>query len=128
MTENQGEGDELAKRDFAGRLKVHVDQSPLSQRELADAAGVAVGSITNWTQGKSEPNLRSLRGLSGALGVPMAALVGDEEDLTEAYRKVVTELANLRLRPAVRQLGDVAPSLLDLLSEAERLAGGGEES
>ena len=128
MNEGREEAEERARRDFAKRLNAHIDQAQISHRDLAAAADVALASITNWTQGKSDPGLRSLRGLSRALQVPLTALVEDEDDaLAAAHRKLVAELATLRLRPAVQRLGDSAPSLLDLLAEAERLAGGGDQ-
>lgn len=98
----------------------------MSQKQLAEAAGIAPQSISNWKGAQCDPNLRHLRGLAAALGIPIAALVEDRAETTthEASLQLLAKLAALQLRPTVLKLGDSAPSLLDLLNEAERLAGG----
>jgi transcriptional regulator with XRE-family HTH domain len=119
--------DEAARKDFAGRLNAYIECSPLSRRRLAKAARVSPQSITDWTRAKREPNLRQLRRLSVALEVPLSALVEDQsEPITSrpSAPGLLDELVALRLGPAVQQLGDSAPTLLALLSKAERVAAG----
>lgn len=116
------DSDQAARKAFAKRLNAHITRSNLSHRRLAARARVSPQSITNWTQAEVEPNLRQLRGLSSALGVPVAALVEDDDDPPppSVEQRILDELMALELRPAVERLGDSVPTLLDLLAEAER--------
>ncbi len=121
------EANEHARKAFAERLKAYIEASGMSKKRLAEAAHVVPQSVINWTQAECDPNLRQLRGLSAALGIPMASLVEDQGESSVPDPRVpqlLAELAALQLSPAVRKLGDSAPSLLDLLAEAERLTGG----
>jgi transcriptional regulator with XRE-family HTH domain len=48
----------------------------LSQSQLARAAGVSVGTLKNWEQGRREPLLGAAVKLAGALGVSLDELAG----------------------------------------------------
>jgi transcriptional regulator with XRE-family HTH domain len=69
-------------RRFSGRkLKVAREESLLSQRELAEKAGVNHVTIARLESGAArEPHPRTVRKLSAALGVPAATLFEVPED------------------------------------------------
>lgn len=110
---------------FAKRLRAAIAASDFSHRGLAAEIGASKQSVTNWTQGYSEPSLENLRRVADALGVDPASLL-DEKWPSEPHRLVqatelLRELTALRVRPAAKSLASSAPSLLDLLERAERL-------
>jgi len=94
---------------------------------------VSKQSVTNWTQGHSEPSLRSLRAIAQLLDVPLASLLeesggrpsGDppggttESDAVDLLRELTADPAG----PAVRTLAAVGPDLSDLLKRAEAFVG-----
>ncbi|MBU9728081.1 helix-turn-helix domain-containing protein [Diplocloster modestus] len=43
----------------------------LTQREFAQRIGVNLSTITNWENGKTEPNVTQLRKISEISGIPM---------------------------------------------------------
>lgn len=43
----------------------------LTQRQLAEALEISVGTVVNWENGKSEPSLSQLRKISELSGIPM---------------------------------------------------------
>ena len=43
----------------------------LTQRQLAEALEISVGTVINWEKGKSEPTMSQLRKLSELSGIPM---------------------------------------------------------
>lgn len=43
----------------------------LTQRQLAEALDISVGTVVNWENGKSEPSLSQLRKISELSGIPM---------------------------------------------------------
>ena len=43
----------------------------LTQRQLAEALDISVGTVVNWEAGNSEPTLSQLRKISKLSGIPM---------------------------------------------------------
>ena len=54
--------------------------SGLTQARLAELSGVAVITIQQYERGKRQPRLEQLRKIANALGVPVAQLMGWDED------------------------------------------------
>jgi transcriptional regulator with XRE-family HTH domain len=66
MVDNAGNG----ALEFAGLLRQHRIRAGLTQRELAESAGVSPGAIRDLEQGRSRnPRPRSVRALAGALAL-----------------------------------------------------------
>ncbi|HEX8689802.1 MAG TPA: helix-turn-helix transcriptional regulator [Solirubrobacterales bacterium] len=117
--------EEAARKAFAERLTAEIKRRKISHRRLAERIQTSTQSVTNWTQGRNEPNLRYLRRLAKVLDIPVARLFGEETRRggeSRAAEALVRDLANLELQPPVTALRDSAPALLDVLSRAEKQA------
>src|SRR5262249_55552379 len=69
---------EESRMGFGVQLRSAREAAGLSQRELADKSGIALDSIQNWEQGRTNPRLPALSVLAAALGVSLDTLiVGD---------------------------------------------------
>ncbi|HZT83062.1 MAG TPA: helix-turn-helix transcriptional regulator [Gemmataceae bacterium] len=63
---------------FGEKLKELRAGRGLTQERLADAAGVPVGTIRDYEQGKRDPLLSNAQRLAGALGVSLDVFPGPE--------------------------------------------------
>ena len=63
----------MGENFFAGRLRELREQKGLSQKELANRAGIGQKTISNWEQGIREPLWSNVLALCQALGVPVQA-------------------------------------------------------
>jgi transcriptional regulator with XRE-family HTH domain len=50
-----------------------------TQKKLADALGIAQGTVGNWESGTNTPTLHQAMGLAKVLNVPVEGLFGEEE-------------------------------------------------
>ncbi|SFU67878.1 transcriptional regulator [Nitrosospira multiformis] len=73
---------------FTNVLRV-LDERKISQRELADRAGISTAFISDVTQGRSNPSLRTMEAISMALDIPLPTLL----ESTDLDRKTLDELA-----------------------------------
>ena len=62
---------------FASRLKRLREEKGLTQRQLAEAAGLGLSTLTYWEQGIREPTWTALQDLCKALGVDCTAFQTD---------------------------------------------------
>jgi transcriptional regulator with XRE-family HTH domain len=65
---------------FGEKLKELRAGRGLTQERLADAAGVPVGTIRDYEQGKRDPLLSNAQRLAGALGVSLDVFPGPDGD------------------------------------------------
>lgn len=99
-------------------------QREWSQSETARRSGVPQNHISQYVRGETKPGIEALDALAGALGVSIAALLGDE--IPEAAPAPVDPVERLRLEAissmlsadearlnAVRSVFSVGPSQLD---------------
>jgi transcriptional regulator with XRE-family HTH domain len=63
---------------FADRLRELRSKATKSREELAQASGLARGTIRDYEQGKRKPTLESAAKLADALGVSVDELVKDD--------------------------------------------------
>lgn len=61
--------------DFLKRLREHRG---ITQAAWGKAAGVDQSQVWRWENGKGEPGVDNLRGISGLTGLSVAALIGDK--------------------------------------------------
>ena len=59
------------------RVRILRDRAGLTMRALAERSGVHVSTICATEIGKTQPRVETLRALAAALGVTVAALLGD---------------------------------------------------
>lgn len=61
-------------------LKDARSRSGATQREVADATNIAIGTLRRWEQGVNEPDAESLVRLADLYGVTVGQLLGVPED------------------------------------------------
>lgn len=81
-------------------LAEHRRRRAMRQRDVALALGIPTATYANWEQGRTEPDLESLRRLSRILGVPTDRLLGiRDRDVVQVprarYEKVAKAMALL---------------------------------
>lgn len=59
------------------RISAWIAHSGLSQNHIAEEIGVTRQAVSQWMRGVTEPNIRSLVGLTLTLGVTMDRFWGD---------------------------------------------------
>jgi len=65
------------KKSFAARLRTAVEQSGLSQQQVADLAGVKRASLYNWMSGRCAPaSFVRLDGVVATLSMRPRDLIG----------------------------------------------------
>lgn len=136
-----------AAETLGKRLKDILAAQGISQAELAARAGTTQAQISAYINQKGSPTLESAERLAGALGVSIAALIGDEppviappstspeERRLEAIGMILSSKADLSsdsLRALAAVLGASQNELKVLLSAAkpvlDRLAQGQKRS
>jgi transcriptional regulator with XRE-family HTH domain len=69
-----------ASLKFHERLKELRKQSPLMQKDIAAAVGVAVRTFQEYEAGQAEPNIERLIKLADIFDVPLDYLMGRSEE------------------------------------------------
>ncbi len=72
---------------FNEKLKVVRMQKGLSQAALGKLLGVQAQTISNWENGKSEPNLKTINKLCEALNIPLYSLISKDVDYQLNYEE-----------------------------------------
>ncbi|WP_369681691.1 cupin domain-containing protein [Shimia sp. CNT1-13L.2] len=114
--------------DVGGRLKALRKQFGMSQRKLAEAAGVPHGQISMIETNRSSPSVASLRKILGGFGVTMSeffepeAISAQKPFFTPSEMRDLTSLLyqgdELALQKiAIRQVGDAKAHNLQILHE-----------
>lgn len=125
----QGEESLQAEFDIGARLKAMRSASALSQRQLAERAGVPHAQISNVEKNKVSPSVGTLRKILGGLGVSMADFFEPErqlppgpffkaETLVDLTSKIAASaIGNSTGRMSFRQVGDARAFNLQILHE-----------
>ncbi|RMH59156.1 MAG: helix-turn-helix domain-containing protein [Zetaproteobacteria bacterium] len=82
-------------RAVGDKIRLLREQQGLSQRGLADAAGISAPALSQIESGQTSPSVATLEKLADGLGIAMAAFFLDEGENRDV------ELVNLADRPAV---------------------------
>jgi transcriptional regulator with XRE-family HTH domain len=72
-------GDARLHFDMADRLRRALRVSNVSVQEMADYLDVTRGSVSNWINGRIQPDVRTLRLFAMRTGFPVSWLVNGEE-------------------------------------------------
>lgn len=70
---------------FNEKLKAVRKQKGLSQAALGKLLGVQTQTISNWENGKSEPNLKTINKLCDILNIPLYSLISKDADYQLNY-------------------------------------------
>lgn len=114
--------------DVGGRLKILRGQFGMSQRQLADAAGVPHGQISMIETNKSSPSVASLRKILGGFGMSMSEFFEPEAASKQQPFFTPSEMRDLtsllyqsdelaRQKIAIKQVGDAKAHGLQILHE-----------
>lgn len=80
--------------DFAGRLKLAMQERNIKAVDLAKRAKLSEGAISQYLRGKYQAGQRSLDRLAFALNVPVPWLMGEGEDKPVPCRAIEDYKAN----------------------------------
>jgi transcriptional regulator with XRE-family HTH domain len=114
--------------DVGGRLRELRTRFDLSQRQLAEAAGVPHGQISMIETNKSSPSVASLRKILGGLGIGMSEFFEPDSqtdqgvfftpnDLRDLTSKLFSRQSGAEGRITLRQVGDARSHNLQILHE-----------
>jgi transcriptional regulator with XRE-family HTH domain len=113
--------------DIGRRLKEVRETRRLSQRELAQRAGLTGGAISQIEQNKSSPSVASLKRLLDAIDMSLSEFFSQiEEDATPKYFYTADEFVELSPQEiglgatanvSLRQLGNASRHVLQVLHE-----------
>jgi len=114
--------------DVGGRLKGLRAQFDMSQRQLADAAGVPHGQISMIETNRSSPSVASLRKILSGFGISMAEFFEPEAELNTQPFFTPSEMRDLtsmlyqgdeaiRQKITIKQVGDAKAHGLQILHE-----------
>ncbi len=114
--------------DVGGRLRELRSRFGLSQRQLAETAGVPHGQISMIETNKSSPSVASLRRILGGLGIGMSEFFEPDtqtdqsvfftpKDLRDLTSKLYSQQAGAEGRITLRQVGDARSHNLQVLHE-----------
>jgi transcriptional regulator with XRE-family HTH domain len=81
----------MSLKSLGPRIKKLREDAGLSQAKLANLAGLTQGQISNYESCKGDITLESAAHLAKALGVSVAALIGDEAPEAAPPRKPTPE-------------------------------------
>ncbi|HXK58645.1 MAG TPA: helix-turn-helix transcriptional regulator [Acidobacteriota bacterium] len=104
-------------------LKLRL-QSKMSQREISNISGLAVSYLSRLENDRITPSIKTLRKISGALGVPLTALLdrepgceahGEKCPVTPNGRCIMNQLFAGRGRKPKSQTETYSPQQLELL-------------
>lgn len=79
-------------------------RSKLTMKQLGEIVGVTESAIWNYETGKREPDYEMLLKLSEALGVTVADIMEEKDEVTDTYSDLAEELQILRDREDLRSL------------------------
>lgn len=110
------------------RLREMRQAAQLSQRQLAEAAGVPHGQISMIETNRSSPSVASLRKILGGLGVSMSeffepdapitqAVFFKPQDLRDLTTKLYATMGDVRGKITLQQVGDAKAHNLQILYE-----------
>lgn len=80
---------------LANKIRFFREQHGLSQRALAEAAGVSAAALSQIESGQTSPSVATLEKLADGLGISMAAFFLDRREATDV------EIFSMDERPAV---------------------------
>ena len=114
--------------DVGGRLKALRQQFGMSQRQLADSAGVPHGQISMIETNRSSPSVASLRKILGGFGITMSEFFEpDAVTSTQVFFKLgeLRDLTSLlyqndeetQQKITIKQVGDAKAHGLQMLQE-----------
>ncbi len=89
--------------DLGSNIKKYRKEAGLTQKELAEMLGVAVGTIQQYESGKRQPRLEMINRIAGALDMGVRRLYPDfsyeEWKKTETYKDAQLQNTHDPLRP-----------------------------
>ena len=69
-----------SKEVFAKNLKYYIDNSGISQKDLADAIGVSAPTLNEWLKSKKYPRIDKIERLANYFGILKSDLIEEKSD------------------------------------------------
>jgi transcriptional regulator with XRE-family HTH domain len=106
------------------QLRNLIRSSGMTANGVAAQIGVNKNTLSNWSQGHTPIVPEHLTALADALGVSIDELAGRKPGRSAAEEQAITVLSRLVDNAgALRAISQAAPSLLDVLRDAEEALG-----
>ena len=86
------------------KLKRARKNRGMSQKQLAEKAGVSPGLIGQLETGKAQASIRTLEKITKALGVSVCSVILEQEDIEEVIGALSPELRSLLYQPNVQAI------------------------
>lgn len=111
------------------QIRKYRKAAKLTQRELAERAGTATGTIQQYELGKRQPRLEQLTEIARALNLSVQSLLEPEGEAPIVLREVTLESASRDLLEAIygpRTVKDVKDEKGELLGNYDVFGGGND--
>lgn len=79
--------------NFATKLAEYLRNSGMTQRQLAEAAGVTEAAMSKYLSGERTPRAVTVGAIAKALGIPVAALFGESPAKEESVPSAIAVIA-----------------------------------
>jgi len=80
-----------ASENFRRNLRIAMQSRGMTQKQVADAAGTQDPYVNRVLQGNTQPLMDQAERLAKAVGYPLAALLGNPEEFSEAVLTSLTK-------------------------------------
>ena len=77
---------------FPRRFRLLIDETRVSQQEIADCVGVTRQAVAQWKDGKTNPDLYSFKKIADFFKVPLEYLLGETDSRVPENMKLADEL------------------------------------
>ena len=72
-------------RPFPRRMRLLIDETRVSQQDIADYVGVSRQAVSQWKDGKTIPDMYNFKKIAGFFKVPFEYLYGETDSKTKEY-------------------------------------------
>lgn len=76
-------------------LAKYINESDMTQKEIAERLGVSKGAITNYLQGSNSPNIEILAKLCQIFEVRMSDMLSEKSDITSSEKDFIRKYRQL---------------------------------
>lgn len=95
------------------KLRKIIDERNIDQKDIARAAGVTEGAVSQWISGKTIPKIGRLQRVADFLGVPLSYFVDSIDN--------ITVIAYGGSNPLKQEISNLVTNILNKVDNEDRL-------